>query len=146
MTGSIGILSVGAGDIRLTFDKNNPAECIRSARVVEDMLKRGYALLIEVDNRKGGKSFQRVKAFRADICSYIIADLDTTIAARADAQETERRGEEQEIKAEAGNAAGAAAGNPSPTSKRGGRSPKAVDRAVPASGTRGVAIARSAGG
>ena len=51
--GQIGILNVGAGDTKLTFDKNNPAECIRSARIVTDMLRRGYALLIEVTDKKG---------------------------------------------------------------------------------------------
>ena len=34
--GEIGILNVGAGDTKLTFDKNNPAERIRSARIVAE--------------------------------------------------------------------------------------------------------------
>lgn len=51
-TGSVGILNVGTGDIRLAFDKNNPAECIRAARIVKDMLRRGFALLVEVEPGK----------------------------------------------------------------------------------------------
>lgn len=39
--GQIGILNVGAGDTKLTFDKNNPAERIRSARIAHLMLMRG---------------------------------------------------------------------------------------------------------
>ena len=52
--GSIAILNVGAGDTRLSFDKANPAEAIRAARIVKDMLRRGYALLVEVE-RDGQK-------------------------------------------------------------------------------------------
>jgi hypothetical protein len=65
--GGIGIQNVGAGDTKLTFDKNNPAECVRSGRIVEDMLRRGYALLIEVTDKKGKKSFNRGREFRADV-------------------------------------------------------------------------------
>ena len=50
--GQIGVLNVGAGDTKLSFDKNNPAEMIRSARIVTDMLRRGYALLVEVTDKK----------------------------------------------------------------------------------------------
>ncbi len=60
--GSVGILNVGAGDIVLTFDKNNPAEAIRAGRIVTDMLRRGYALLVEVE-RDGEKCFERALDF-----------------------------------------------------------------------------------
>lgn len=50
--GQIGILNVGAGDTKISFDKNNPAERIRSARIVTDMLRRGYALLVEVTDKR----------------------------------------------------------------------------------------------
>ena len=32
MTGDVGILNVGAGDVKLSFDTRNPAERIRAAR------------------------------------------------------------------------------------------------------------------
>lgn len=53
--GEVGVLNVGAGDTRLMFDKSNPADCIRAARIVKDMLRRGYALLIEVGKDADGK-------------------------------------------------------------------------------------------
>lgn len=53
MNGSVGILNVGAGDTKLIFDKNSPADCIRAARIVKDMLRRGYALLVEVEQPNG---------------------------------------------------------------------------------------------
>lgn len=41
MMGSVAILNVSAGDTKLTFDKSNPSETIRAARIVKDMLRRG---------------------------------------------------------------------------------------------------------
>lgn len=75
MTGKVSILSVGDGDLTLSFDKSNPMEVIRAARVVKDMLKRGYALLVEVEV-DGVKKYQRVREFDESTCSYVIADFD----------------------------------------------------------------------
>lgn len=128
MSGEIGILNVGAGDTKLTFDKTNPAECIRSGRIVTDMLRRGYALLIEVDDGAGKKTCARVKEFREDVSEYIIADMDPLIAAKADEETNEQ---------------------PSRAPTPGEDAPKAGKgrtKSVPASSTRGIAVARSAGG
>jgi hypothetical protein len=138
--GTVGILNVGAGDTKLSFDKSNPQECIRAARIVADMLKRGYALMIEVEQPNGSKTFQRVLEFREDVCEYVIADLDPVAAAAADKEEQDRGQQaaaptNQEGPAESGEEAAAAS-----APKRGRR------RNVPASEARGVAVARSAGG
>ena len=137
--GQIGILNVGAGDTKLTFDKNNPAECIRSGRIVQDMLRRGYALLVEVDDGKGGKAFTRVKEFDAAKNEYIIADFDPLQAARADEAEDEQVGEGKAAADQAG--AEPRGQEPAPKGKRG---PKT--RAIQATESVGIAIARSAGG
>lgn len=139
--GTVGVLNVGAGDTRLTFDKSNPAERIRAARIVADMLRRGYALLVEVDDGKGGKTFQRAHEFREETCEYVIADFDPVTAAAAD--EAER--------AEASEEAGAAPVETSgeATQSRRSQEPAFKDRrkrAVEASGTRAIAVSRSAGG
>ena len=126
MSGTIGILNVGAGDTKLTFDKNNPAECIRAARIVKDMLRRGYALLIEVKDKKGKKTTVRVRDFREDTFEYIIADFDPIEAEKAEREELEH-GESS---------------SPETGKKKRGR----PVRAVPASSVRGVAVARTAGG
>lgn len=142
--GGIGILNVGCGDTKLTFDKNDPAECIRAARIVTDMLRRGYALLVEVEQSDGTKKYQRVLEFKEDTCEYIIADFDPVQASRVDGvdkiMETtgEQAGETAPASGTAQNDAGATAERPK--LKRGGR------RAIPASGASGVAVARSAGG
>jgi hypothetical protein len=135
MAGSLGILNVGAGDTKLTFDKANKAETIRASRIVTDMLKRGYALLIEVSDGKGGKAYQRVKAFREDTAEYVIADFDPTQQDQGETSAEDRQGEA------APEAAAPAAESPAP--KRRGRPPT---RTVKASETRGVAVARSSGG
>lgn len=129
--GSIGILSVGHGDTKLTFDPTNPAECIRAARIVKDMLRRGYALMIEVSQPNGTKTFTRVRDFDETKHEYIIADLDPEIAAAADAEEAAHE-----------PTAETSAGESTPKAKRG----RPRLKGVPASGARGVAIARSAGG
>lgn len=134
--GQVGILNVGAGDTKLVFDKDNPAECIRAARIVKDMLRRGYALLIE--DPPGSKTYKRAHDFDETRCEYIIADLDPEIAAAADAKEKSN----EEAISEAASQGTA----PSRSKGSGGRKGKLKMRPVPASGTRAVAVARSAGG
>lgn len=91
--GDVSILNVGDGDTKLSFDPKNPAERIRAARIVADMLKRGYALLIEQDDGKGGKEYIRAQSFDEKVCEYVIADFDPITAAQHDAQE-DRDGEQ----------------------------------------------------
>ena len=134
MTGTLSILNVGDGDTKLSFDKNNPAERIRAARIVTDMLRRGYALLVEVE-RNGEKGYERVQAFREDTCEYIIADFDPTVAA---ATET---GNVDEFETQA--RPGAQAPSEAAPKKRRGRP---STRKVPAEGANAVAVGRSAGG
>ncbi len=130
--GSVAGLSVGAGDIKLSFDKSNPAERIRAARIVRDMLRRGFAILIEVEV-KGVKKFTRALDFDESVCEYILADFDPITAAEQDEQEAENGQQESEpIKDEA------AAG---PKAKRGSKRSK-----IPAESARAVAVGRTAGG
>lgn len=80
MNGTVAILNVGEGDTTLTFDKKNPKERERAAKVVADMLKRGYALLVQVGTRKGEPVYQRIHSFDPKRCEYIIAGApDETI-------------------------------------------------------------------
>jgi hypothetical protein len=73
--GELSILNVGDGDTKITFDKRNVGETIRAKRIITDMLRRGYALVVEVE-RKGEKAYERVQAFDEKTGEYIIADLD----------------------------------------------------------------------
>lgn len=132
-TGTVGILNVGAGDIKISFDPANPAERIRAARIVKDMLRRGYALLVEVDGK-----YQRAKDFDEECCCYIVADFDPLAACEHDHQEAFHGTEKIEVKTDSTKAVAA----PAAPRKRGRTSLKKL----PAESTNAVAVARTAGG
>lgn len=133
----IGILNVGCGDTKLVFDKDNPADCIRAARVVKDMLRRGYALMVEVDEG-GRKLYRRVLEFREDKYEYIIADFDPLVAQGEDAREGDKH-VEKPTESEVPSAPSAREATPTPSRTR-------RTKAVSATAAKGVAIARTAGG
>ena len=67
-------LSVGAGHLELRFSEKDVIEVERAKRIIQDMLKRGYALFVPVGD-KG--ELQRVRRFIASTGTYIIADGPT---------------------------------------------------------------------
>lgn len=66
--GEVGILNVGAGHNKIKFDPSDPEGMKGAAEVVKDMLKLGYAILIELPDG----TTTRVKGFREDTYEYII--------------------------------------------------------------------------
>ncbi len=116
MKGSVGILNVGAGDTKLSFDPTKPSEIDHAKKVVTDMLRRGYAILVHVGERDGKPLYHRAEAFDPATCEYLIAGLPTEY--------------EPALPPEA------------KTSRRGR---KTITR-IPAATTRATAVARSAGG
>ena len=134
MSGTVGVLSVGAGDTKLSFDPSNPAERIRAARIVRDMLRRGYALLVEVE-RDGVKRFERAIDFDESVCEYVIADFDPMAAQRADKEQP--HGNDEQNPAPRSDA-------PAEAPRRGRGRPAKVS--VPAESTRAFAVARISGG
>ena len=71
--GEIGILNVGAGDTKLSFDPSNPAEVKRASEVVSDMIRRGYAILVEAGRDEKGPLYRRALDFDPETAEYIIA-------------------------------------------------------------------------
>lgn len=130
MSGTVSILNVAAGDTKLTFDKNNAQESIRAARIVRDMLRRGYALLIEVVQPDGSKAYQRAIDFDPETSEYIIADFDPL-----GGQRNNEEASEESVDATAQNS-----GETEPPAPRRSR------RRVAATDTKAVAVARTAGG
>lgn len=116
----LGILNVGAGDTKLSFDPSKPAEVKRAGRAVKDMLKRGFAIFIEVGKDEHGPLFRRATDFDPKTAEYIIVG--------APDDEEEGNVEEQAV--------------PAPRRGKG----KAQPTRVAASKARGVAVARVAGG
>ena len=88
--GVLEILNVGAGDVKLTFNTGDPSDVIRCRRIVSDMLRRGFALLVEVE-RDGEKRYERAQAFDETTGEYLIADFDPLAAHESDLQETAER-------------------------------------------------------
>lgn len=73
MTGQLDILNVGEGDMKIVFDEKNLLETERAKRIIQDMIKRGYALFVHgADN-----TLIRVKKFLPATGEYIIADGPT---------------------------------------------------------------------
>lgn len=148
--GSVGILNVGAGDTKLSFDPTNPAEVIRAGRIVKDMLRRGYALLVATGKDADGRSvYRRATDFDEKTAEYIIADFDPVVAQAADAAEEKNTGLNdgptitiKETTTDDAPAAPTGQGRgkkaPAPNSKAG--------RRLKASNVHAVAVSRSAGG
>jgi hypothetical protein len=73
---SLSILNVGEGDTKISFDKSKPEEIERSRRIVGDMLKLGYAILVRVGETKGGKpKYRRAVGFDAEHDEYLVTDV-----------------------------------------------------------------------
>lgn len=119
--GTVGILNVGAGDTKLSFDPKNPAEAKRAAGIVEDMVKRGFVILVEVGTDDKGPIYRRAHGFDPETSEYIIA---------GDPPEQETKIVEITPAAP----------------RRAPRRGKASTTRVPAATTNAVAVARTAGG
>lgn len=122
MTGEVGILNVGAGDTKLSFNSDDPAETIRAGRIVKDMLQRGYALLVRTEDGK----YQRALDFDESVNEYIIADRGTDDTPPGE----EADGTPQETK----------------VTKTSQRRKKTGRRRVKAADTHGISVSRTAGG
>lgn len=70
MPGTLEVLNVGLGDLRLTFDKDSAADRARARATIEDLLRKGYALMAEV----APNEYQRVEAFDPDRDAYVIRE------------------------------------------------------------------------
>lgn len=115
--GEVGILNVAAGDTKLVFDNKDPKETARAARIVKDMLRRGFALFIEVGRDEKGPIYRRAHDFDETTTEYIVA------GSPGDVEETHDE-------------------KPASTP----RSRRERKTRVPAQSTNAVAVARTAGG
>jgi hypothetical protein len=126
--GTLSCLNVAGGDISVTFDASNAPEAIRAKRMIREMLSRGYALLVRMEDG----TYQRAIDFDETKSEYIIADLDPT-AQVVDAAQVELKagGELEQTEKE----------SPArPKARRGRRRGIAMEAAD------ALAVARSAGG
>lgn len=73
---SLSILNVGDGDTKLSFDPEKPGELERAKRIVLDMLKLGYAIMVKI-----GEEWHRATGFDPNSCEYLIGDVAAEAAA-----------------------------------------------------------------
>lgn len=176
MSGELSILNVGEGDTVLSFDSDKPGEVKRARAAVSDMLRRGFAILVEVGQQDGKPLYQRATDFDADTNEYIIVGappetslddgppLSDTVDAQArvdadgkplcdvnDGDEWCDRTARTKGMCQAHYARWKKNGDPGPVAiGRPGRTrrskPKPKARRVPARSTRATAVGASAGG
>lgn len=122
MIGELAILNVAAGDTKLSFDPANKAEVQRASAIVEDMLKRGFALLIQIGEDEEGPIYRRAKGFDPKTAEYIVVGT---------ADHVEQPAHDEE---------------PASSQRKGRKGAKAATHRIPAASTKAVAVARTAGG
>lgn len=139
---NLAILNVGEGDTKIIFDKNNPQELERAKRIITDMLKRGYAILVQAGMKNGKPVFYRATEFDPETCEYIVDGMPESEAFNAEVRDPDLVKEESLITAppndenkESGKA------QPKPSWSRGRKKQR-----LPADTTKAVAVSRSAGG
>lgn len=71
--GRLDVLNCGEGHLEVRFEANDPIETARAERIIQDMLRRGYALFVHGTD----ETLIRVKEFDAKKGVYIIADGPT---------------------------------------------------------------------
>lgn len=105
MTGELAILNVGSSDTKLTFDKKKPQEVKRARAVVQDMIKRGFAILVEVGTKGGQPLYQRAVGFDPKTDEYIIIGApEDAKKQKAPAPRPRGRQGQRRIKAQSTNA------------------------------------------
>ncbi|HET8777938.1 MAG TPA: hypothetical protein VFN76_09795 [Candidatus Limnocylindria bacterium] len=139
MSGSLSVLNVGAGDIRIDFTGADEMEKIRAKRIISDMLRRGYALFVKLADG----TYRRALRFDPEAEVYVIADLDTEAADASDG--------DQEATSTAGAPSGVdTAGGAAPGTRlvggRGRRGRRRVERKVPMGEADAIGVHQSAGG
>lgn len=127
MIGELSILNVSAGDTKLSFDPSKPDEVKRSCEIVTDMIRRGFVLLIEVGSDEKGPIYRRAHDFNPETAEYIVAGT------AADTTTTEIETNEQE------QASPPKRGRPAKKGRR-------TSQRIPASKSKAIAVAKTAGG
>lgn len=145
MTGSLSILNVGAGDISITFNKDDDDEAKKAIKMLQDMMKRGYFVAVQLDDG----TYARATAVDATRGRYVVSMPSLP---PAETEEVAEAGAPPLAHAESVTCACGCGGAVTPgrkwkmghwNRKREGSSYKV---SVPVKKARAVGIARSAGG
>lgn len=117
--GSLSILNVGEGDIHITFNNNDAAETEKAISMLQDMQRRGYAILVQLPDN----TYVRAQKIDASTGSYIVQIPEASTASTS--SDDSANEEKKPVR---------------------GRSKKSETQKLPIAQTHAVGIARSAGG
>jgi hypothetical protein len=79
MHGKLRILNVGEGDLTIKFDNTNQIEKDRAAKIIGDLLKQGYAIMVQIGSDEKGPLYRRVQSFDASTSEYVVfGDVNPT--------------------------------------------------------------------
>lgn len=134
MTGSLCVPNVGLGDIEVRFNQHDSAERDKALRMLTDMQKRGYAILVRLDD---GSYTRAIEIDTARGCYVVqLPDFDAQVAGAAPV------GDSPPEQVAGAMADALDAGVPLPAKGKRGRR----RASIPITGAHAVGIARSAGG
>lgn len=68
----INVLSVGEGDLKISFDPTVKADLAQAKKTITSLLKQGFAIMAEVGKNEKGPLLQRVKKFDPKTCEYLV--------------------------------------------------------------------------
>jgi hypothetical protein len=132
LVGSLDVLSVGKGDLKLTWGDGDEAD---AREVIEEMLRKGYSIFVETD--VGPASVQR---FSAERMEYVISEVIPGNALPAGPPEPPALGPGESVGTEPPAPPGKA-GKPTKTPAK-----RTRERKVPVAGSKATAVGRTAGG
>lgn len=95
------VLSVGHGDLTLKFDSSNPDEKKRAESVINDLIRKGYAIMVETGRNEKGPLFQRVSSFDPETSEYLVfgdPPIDSLREKSFDLPASSRRSKPKEIR------------------------------------------------
>lgn len=76
-SGVLDVLQIGRGHLRMTIEEGNGVDVERARRVLEDMMRRGYAIFVEEPDG----TTHRVLEFDPERFVYVIDDTMATVPA-----------------------------------------------------------------
>lgn len=76
-SGVLDVLQIGRGHLRMTIEEGNGVDVDRAKRVIEDMMRRGYAIFVEDPDG----STHRVLEFDPERFVYVIDDTMAAVPA-----------------------------------------------------------------
>lgn len=84
--GLLEVLSIGKGDIKMSFNVADEAEVDRARKLIGDMIRDGYTIVVETP-----RGLKPVKRFDPHHAVYVISDTPEPDATPAEKKRAERK-------------------------------------------------------